>query len=219
MARQAKGGLKDAPKSGPRDARTHGQGPARALTVLALALGAAWLAGFLWFAAYAAREAPLPPRADGIVVLTGGASRIAAALDLLRRDRAGMLLISGVAPGTEFATVVRANGGDPAALAGRVTLGRTATDTLGNAAEAAAWARAHRLSTLIVVTASYHMKRALVEIGRALPEARLYPAPVVPPALRGRPSLGRLRLLAAEYTKYLAATLGLTRLPRADANA
>ena len=72
---------------------------------------------------------------------------------------------------------------------------------------------------LIVVTAGYHMPRALLEIGRALPGVALYPAPVQPPAMRGPLDLGTARLLANEYDKLLAVRLGLTRLARAgDAN-
>ena len=89
-----------------------------------------------------------------------------------------------------------------------------ATDTLGNATEAADWARAHALRSLIVVTASYHMKRAVMEIRRTLPDATLFPAPVLPPALRGAAGLSTMRLLADEYTKFLAAELGLSRLQR-----
>ena len=61
------------------------------------------------------------------------------------------------------------------------------------------------------------MRRALTEIARTLPDAALYPAPVLPPALRGAAGLSTLRLLANEYTKYLAAECGLTRLERGPA--
>jgi uncharacterized SAM-binding protein YcdF (DUF218 family) len=176
-------------------------------------LGAlAWGTGFVWFVRDSLRPAPLPAHADGIVALTGGADRIATALQLLQQNRAQMLLISGVGPATGFDRLFHGTGINPATLTGRITIGREATDTLGNADEAADWARAHGLHSLIVVTASYHMRRALTEIGRTLPEAQLFPAPVLPPALRSTAGLSTLRLLAAEYTKFLAAELGLTRL-------
>jgi hypothetical protein len=57
------------------------------------------------------------------------------------------------------------------------------------------------------------MQRALTELARTLPDVRLYPAPVVPPALRNT-QLSTLRLLADEYTKFLAAKIGLSRLER-----
>jgi uncharacterized SAM-binding protein YcdF (DUF218 family) len=190
-------------------------GVAAALALLGTLAAAAWFAGFVWFVRDSLRPASLPAHADGIVALTGGADRIATALQLLQQNRARLLLISGVGLNTEFAALFRGTGIDPASLTGRVTVGRAATDTLGNADEAADWARAHDLHSLIVVTASYHMKRALTEIGRTLPDARLFPAPVLPPALRGSAGISTIRLLADEYTKFLAAELGLTRLQRA----
>ena len=174
----------------------------------------AWILGFAWFVQDAMRPASLPAQADGIVALTGGADRIATAIQLLQQNRGRLLLISGVGPTTEFAALFRGTGIAPGTLAGRITVGRTATDTLGNADEAADWARAHGLRSLIVVTASYHMRRALTEIGRTLPDVALYAAPVLPPALRGAAGLSTLRLLAGEYTKFLAAECGLTRLQR-----
>ncbi len=67
------------------------------------------------------------------------------------------------------------------------------------------------MHALIVVTASYHMRRAMIEIGRTLPGVRLFAYPVLPAALhQGGPHI--VRLLAGEYTKWLLALLGLDRL-------
>jgi uncharacterized SAM-binding protein YcdF (DUF218 family) len=189
-----------------------GQRVARALAVAGCVCALGWCAGFVWFVRDSLRPTPLPAHADGIVALTGGADRIATALQLLQQNRAQMLLISGVGPATGFDRLFQGTGISPATLTGRITIGREATDTLGNADEAADWARAHGLHSLIIVTASYHMRRALTEIGRTLPEAQLFPAPVLPPALRSTAGLSTLRLLAGEYTKFLAAEIGLTRL-------
>jgi uncharacterized SAM-binding protein YcdF (DUF218 family) len=92
-----------------------------------------------------------------------------------------------------------------------ITLGRAATSTAGNADETAAWAQANHLHSLLVVTAFYHMPRALFELGRTDPALTLRPVPVTPRAASGG-SLATLSLLAAEYTKFLASTAGLTRL-------
>ena len=62
---------------------------------LPLLLGVAWSLGFAVFLGAAREPEPLPARADGIVVLTGGADRIAAGLRLLEEGRAPTLLISG----------------------------------------------------------------------------------------------------------------------------
>ena len=197
----------------------------RPLVVVMLVLIAAWGIGFAMFAWRATRPAGPPPRADGIVVLTGGAGRIEAAVSLLAGDRARMMLISGVKPSLDLDALMRAaglrlsqaadaGGGQEAGgdgLAGRIALGHMATTTVGNAAETAAWARAHGLHSLIVVTAGYHMQRALAEIGAVLPEVTLQAYPVLSPALLRPRSLGTLRLLVFEYDKWLLVASGLSR--------
>jgi uncharacterized SAM-binding protein YcdF (DUF218 family) len=187
----------------------------RTVAAILLVLVVGWGGGFAWFVGRVMRPAPEPPHADGIVVLTGGADRIATALRLLRDGRARVLLVSGVSPAAGFGRIARFAGVDPAPLAARVTLGRSATSTLGNAEETAAWVRANKLHSLLVVTAAYHMPRALTEIGRAVPEVTLYPVTVMSPAMREGHSLGTLRLLAHEYTKWLGARLGLSYLAHA----
>ncbi len=180
----------------------------------ALALAACWGIGFVQFNEAARQPATAPPSADGIVALTGGADRIETALHLLAENRAPLLLVSGVGRGSDLAEIARRVQADAGQLGAQVTLGRAATSTQGNAAETASWVRAHGMRRLIVVTAGYHMPRALLEIGRALPGITLYPVPVLPPALRGPPDLATARMLASEYDKLLAVRLGLTRLVR-----
>jgi uncharacterized SAM-binding protein YcdF (DUF218 family) len=178
---------------------------------------AATLAGFLWFLGAVAAE-PAEPirRTDAIVVLTGGAERVETGLDLLDAGAAPRLLVSGAAPGLTLPEFARAHGRDPAALAGRVWLGQQAVTTVGNAAETAAWVRAQDPPprTLRIVTAGYHMPRALLELGRALPAAEFVPHPVGPAALRsGGVPLGRtVRLLGGEYVKYGMALAGLSAM-------
>jgi uncharacterized SAM-binding protein YcdF (DUF218 family) len=184
----------------------------RPLLLLAAALLAAWLSGFAWFVASVEFPAMGPATADGIVVLTGGADRVAEGVRLLRARRGRALLISGVGRGVDLPVLARESGVAIGDLAPQITLGRMATSTAGNADETAAWARTEQLRSLLVVTASYHMMRAMTELQRAVPEIRLIPAPVLPPALRDQGfSVATLRLLAHEYTKWLAAELGLTR--------
>lgn len=182
------------------------------MALLALfAASIAWLAGFAAFERYARIPVVPPPVSDGIVALTGGADRIETALRLLAEGRAPRLLVSGVGGGGGLAEVTHGLPLDPALLA-HLTIGRIATDTVGNADETAAWARQNGVRTLIVVTAGYHMPRALREIGRALPGVELRPVPVRPPALRGGDRIAALRLLAVEYDKFIGALLGANRL-------
>jgi uncharacterized SAM-binding protein YcdF (DUF218 family) len=194
----------------------------RALPWLGAALVAAvaLVAGFLWFldAAQAEVEAPLRPT-DAIVVLTGGKDRVETGLALLEGGAAPRLLVSGAAPGLTMPELARVHGRDAAALEGRVTLGHAAATTRGNAAEAAAWIGAQAaegtpVRSLRVVTAGYHMPRALLELGRALPATELVAHPVGPAMLRsGALPAGRaVRLLVGEYVKLGLALAGLSAL-------
>lgn len=190
---------------------------------LGAALAAAALAlGFVLFLAEIP-DAPEEPgrRSDGIVVLTGGAERVATGLALLEAGAAPRLLISGVAPGATLADILRTQGRETGAAARRVTLGRAAATTVGNAAETAAWARAGGIRSLRVVTAGYHMPRALVELRRALPGVALLAHPVGPTALEAGqvPRLRVARLLAGEYVKLGLALTGLSALTPARESA
>ena len=191
-----------------------------ALTALFLA-AILWLIGFNRFQRDARRAAIDPPAADGIVVLTGGAGRIEVALRLLADGKASRLLVSGVS-GRDLPEILHGRNVAPSAIPlvpdDRITLGRDATDTVGNAAETASWARRLGLRSLIVVTAGYHMPRALGEITRELPGIMLHPVAVQSPALRGTDRIGSLRLLATEYDKYLAARFGLSRMYGSEIN-
>jgi uncharacterized SAM-binding protein YcdF (DUF218 family) len=176
-----------------------------------LAVGAtAWGIGLVCFILISERLEPPPPVADGVVALTGGAGRVEAALRLLAENRAGRLLITGAGGGADLAVLAHRAGVEPAPLANRVTLGRSATSTRGNAQETAAWAETHHIRTLIVVTAFYHMPRALTELRRTLPDVQLYAYPVRSPDGFVPDRLVSLRLLAEEYSKYLLAAIGLS---------
>jgi uncharacterized SAM-binding protein YcdF (DUF218 family) len=180
--------------------------------------------GFAWFVQGTAHNArPLLRHADGIVALTGGAGRIEVALRLLNDGWADRLLITGIGGGTELGTIGRLNGMDTEPLASRITLGRYAASTRGNGVETASWAEQNRVRTLIVVTASYHMPRALVELREALPNIQLLPVTVgAAHATFGERSAEDWpgwRVEASEYVKYLIAVSGLSRLlPRKEAS-
>lgn len=187
---------------------------------IALVAAAALVAGFLWFLDAAQAEAEAPLRAtDAIVVLTGGRDRVETGLALLEAGAAPRLLVSGAAPGLTLAEFARVHGRDPAALEGRVTLGHAAATTSGNAAETAAWSDAQAaggapVRSLRVVTAGYHMPRAMLELRRAMPGTEFVAHPVGPAALRGGelPSGRAVRLLVGEYAKLGLALAGLSAL-------
>jgi uncharacterized SAM-binding protein YcdF (DUF218 family) len=168
------------------------------------------VAGFLGFAEKVATATPPPdPRADAIVVLTGGSARIDGALKLLGEGRATRLLISGVNPSVTAADLADLVDGDLRdKLACCVDLGRQAIDTVGNAAETRDWVAAHGFASLIVVTSDYHMARSMTELAAAMPTVALIPFPVSNRDLRfadwwRHPAT--FALLVREYGKFLIA--------------
>lgn len=177
-------------------------------------LFALWVFGFLIYLVdvFNARPPnPLPP-ADGIVVLTGGDDRISESLALLARHEAPLMLISGVAKGTYLGDFTDDDRQAATDYAADITIGHVATTTHQNGLEIAIWARAHHMQSLVVVTADYHMPRALLEIHRALPNARLIAYPVRPPAMRSGITGTTLAMLAGEYSKYLVVRADLGAL-------
>jgi uncharacterized SAM-binding protein YcdF (DUF218 family) len=191
----------------------------RLLLAIAVAGGACWTGGLIWFV-NATHQSPDPPplHTDGIVALTGGAGRVELALHLLADGRADRLLLSGIGGGTDLATLGRLAGIETTTLAERITMGRYAASTRGNGIETASWAEQNRIGSLIVVTAAYHMPRALAELRQNLPKVHLFPLPVGSDGEHGAAEKTvSLRLEAAEYTKYLLTASGLsTWLPRRE---
>ena len=177
---------------------------------LVLLLVIVWGAGLLAFAARVSDStpAPDPPSSDGIVALTGASSlRIEAATELLEQGLAQRLLISGVNPEATREQVRQATSTAGRAFDCCVDLGFQAENTLGNARETADWARYHHYRTLIVVTADYHMPRALLELRAAMPRVALRPYPVATQTLDVRHwwrTAESARRMTVEYCKYLA---------------
>jgi uncharacterized SAM-binding protein YcdF (DUF218 family) len=177
---------------------------------LVAGLGAAALfAGFLVFVGTLPRHERSPAdRADGIVALTGGAQRIGDAIDLLAGGYGRRLLITGVNERTSRDEIARLNPTQHALIACCVDLDYRARNTIGNAIETRRWMRAHRFSTVAVVTSNYHMPRTLIELDHALQDSdRVLPHPVVTGGLdadRWWQSPPTAKLLASEYVKFLA---------------
>ena len=164
-----------------------------------------YMAGFLFFLANLP-TVPEHPKADGIVTLTGGDARLDTAVALLERDAGRRLLISGVDPDTDKETLGRMSNGGPRFKC-CADLGYAAEDTRGNADEAAEWVREHDFRSLIVVTARYHMPRALQEFSHVMPDITLIAYPVdngsVDVSAWWRHKDTAI-LLQREYMKYLA---------------
>jgi uncharacterized SAM-binding protein YcdF (DUF218 family) len=194
------------------------------LGVFAAAILAFGLAvGFVAFADSLPRsELQTVQSADGIVVLTGGASRIVDAVELLAANRGKRLLISGVNPATTHGELIRMNPEVERLLVRRIDLGHAATNTIGNAVETGNWVRKNAFRSLIVVTSGWHMPRALIEIAHELPGVTLIAHPVVSDRMRDEPwwsDAPTVRLLAVEYVKYLASIVRVQLEPGRPAGA
>ncbi len=137
---------------------------------------ACWLFGLCLFAlfAYTLKFSALP-NADAIVVLTGGADRLATALSLLDQNKAPRMFISGVnskvSTGALFAKIDES-------LIHRIDLGYEADNTFENAVETTQWMQKNKIRSILLVTSFYHMPRSLFELKTYQPNVEVYPVPV-----------------------------------------
>ena len=155
-----------------------------------------WIIGFAWFAIDLPRPADDDAHTGSVVVLTGGAGRIDRALDILEAKTAGRLLISGVDRDVKPAELAAEYDRPDELFDCCIDLGFQAVDTRSNALEIARWAARRGDKSVRLVTSDWHMRRARLELERAMPsEVR-----ILADAVQTRPSLGTL---FTEYNKYL----------------
>jgi uncharacterized SAM-binding protein YcdF (DUF218 family) len=192
----------------------------RALLGLGLILLLAAGFGFVWFLDQMPSTEPAAPgRADGIVALTGGASRVSDAVELLATGHGQRLLITGVHPSARLKEIARQTPDYERLFACCVDLDRSAVNTLGNATEARRWALRRGFRSLIVVTSAYHMPRAMAELAHQLPEVKLIPFPVVTEKMRDErwwSNPATARLLISEYAKFVLAMVRMRVNPDAQ---
>lgn len=172
-----------------------------------------WLVGFVLYTedVLSMPSGVIDPalKSDGIVVLTGGTERVPMGLELLQGNYAPRLLISGVDPRANPTALIQ-NHAARTKMECCITLGVFAEDTHGNAKEAAGWVQKFGMKTIIMVTANYHMRRALLEFHQALPHTIVYHVSVNPAIAHidewwMHP--GTAGMLMEEYNKYLLATI------------
>jgi uncharacterized SAM-binding protein YcdF (DUF218 family) len=164
---------------------------------------------FVWSLPRASSD---PGQADAIVALTGGEGRLQAGIELLDLGKAQRLLISGVHVDTSREQLFAAVGQLTPRSACCIDLGRGAEDTIGNAEETAAWVKTHGYRSLIVVTATYHLPRSMMELRTMLPDTQLIPYPVFPDRVRldewwSDPET--TGVIAGEYLKYVGSSARL----------
>ena len=186
----------------------------RAIVAVPLAFVAAAVFGFVAFLSQLRNSETQPERqADGIVVLTGGSSRVSDAMELLAAGYGKRLLISGVHPTSTANDISRSDISRSVPQSQSlfnccVDLDRSAVSTRSNASETRRWAHERGFKSLIVVTSNYHMPRAVLEMSHAMPDVALIPYAVVGERWRDEPWWGNgatFRLVLSEYLKYIAA--------------
>lgn len=177
--------------------------------VFLLVLLLAWAAGLFAFAQRVSGLTPArdPSRADAIVALTGRSDRrLEAAAQLLEAGKGRRLLISGVNRAASRQDVLRITGLAKPLYDCCVDLGFTAVDTIGNARETAHWARGLGYRHVILVTADFHMPRAMLELRAAAPQLRVTPYAVATGAVDAHDWAHddvSARRMMWEYNKYL----------------
>jgi uncharacterized SAM-binding protein YcdF (DUF218 family) len=186
----------------------------RALLVLLLLIAAPAIAfgtGLLLFADSLPLASPDPDATtDAIVVWTGGADRVSTGIDLLAAGRAKKLFISGVGHDTTLESLLRASRPQATDLRCCIVLGREAFDTISNATETVTWMRGEQYNSLRLVTAAYHMPRALLLLAEVAPGIKVVPNPVVPSGFdpaRWWASRESRNVVTGEYVKYLLARI------------
>jgi uncharacterized SAM-binding protein YcdF (DUF218 family) len=169
--------------------------------------GAILFGGFLRFAdSVTTLKPPVDPKADAIVVLTGGYQRIDQAIELLRSGAGSRLLISGAYPATTRRQIAKATQTPADLFACCVDIGYDAIDTIGNASETVKWIHAKGYKSVLVVTNNYHMPRSIAELRHADPGMDFIPYPVVNSDLKTEAwytNPNALRTMLSEYAKVL----------------
>ncbi|MGY8993642.1 MAG: YdcF family protein [Rhodospirillales bacterium] len=180
-----------------------------ALVFAAIFLLSAWVYGLSWFSSLIpSRVEDSTTHTEAIVILTGGSGRLDEGLKLLGEDLAGRLFVSGVYRGVDVDRLLDISRNTPQELACCIDIGHAASNTAGNAAETAEWARDNGIRSLRIVTSVYHLPRSLLEFSYAMPAIKLVPHPVFADHVkRDRWWLwpGTAKLIVGEYIKYLLA--------------
>jgi len=178
--------------------------PTKIIVAIAITLAlAGWLAGLSAFVNdISSMPTPKPvQKLDAVVVLTGGSNRIDAGFNLLEQGFGKKLFISGVYKGLDVNRLLKLWKAEPQSkLDCCVVLGFEAENTTGNAVETAEWLHKEGFHSIYLVTANYHIRRALLEFGRLAPDVVITPYPVVPDKYEPF-------LIMREYAKYIAASI------------
>lgn len=142
-------------------------------------------------------------KADAIVVLAGGKGRIEEGTKLYREGKSKKLFLIGVDPTVSKKDLYHPTGNDPSAE--MVVLEKASRNTLENAVYGRALIMQSGVSSILLITSRYHMKRAAILFRNALPkDVSIYPYPVDSDNFKESwwSHSGSFRLLFREFYKY-----------------
>lgn len=121
----------------------------------------------------------LTTKTDAIIVLTGGANRIALGYELLQKGLAKKLFISGVYNKTRMQDIHPDFSLKTKLQQCCIELGYQAVSTHENAIEVKNWLDQQKYNSFRLVTTDYHIRRSLIEIKHLLPDHFIIPHPVI----------------------------------------
>ncbi|WP_342360284.1 YdcF family protein [Terrarubrum flagellatum] len=177
--------------------------------------------GFVAFAERVSKlETNIAREGDGVVVLTGGADRIAVGAQLVGPEHKRRLLVSGVNEKTTPEDMLSRNPQLRPIVSCCLDLGYRARNTIGNALEARDWAQHNGYRSLVLVTGAPHMPRALAEFANAMPQVKIAPHAVGGDRVDASAwwsDMNLSRTLAYEYAKYLVAAARMRLEPEPGA--
>jgi uncharacterized SAM-binding protein YcdF (DUF218 family) len=170
-----------------------------------------WAISLAWFVYSMPNQSASPStKSEAIVVLTGGQGRVEHGIAMLAQGAAPVLFISGVGEHVtveqlllEHADTKTRNQLMHADV--DIVLDHVARSTVSNADQTASFLREKNITTIRLVTASYHMKRSMHEFKAVLPDVRILPDAVFPDGFH-RESWWQhgntRRLIFSEFYKY-----------------
>lgn len=163
--------------------------------------------GLVWFT----QQIPQQPltsatKVDAVVVLAGGSLRIQHGLERLLQRRAKHLYVSGAGSGNQLATMAQRARRSVDQLPCCITIDHEAQNTYQNAELTAAWLQQNNYQSVLLVTANYHMPRAMLLFAHHAPHIAVTADPVFPRQFNAQkwwewPT--STVLVLGEYGKYL----------------
>lgn len=132
------------------------------------------------FAVLVLASQPYQPKqkTDALVVLTGGDGRIEEGFRLWKDGLSANIFISGVHPDVSRDTILSKWTHSDTLPKCCLEIDNKATTTMENAIETEKWVQAQGVRSIRLITADFHMNRALIELKQTIPNVKILPHPV-----------------------------------------